>query len=166
MVTTLAAGCSHAKPIANLKYAEINKVPRAYEIKFSSDLNLDTLFNPDADEKVVARRLICALEDDHDFSVKHTIKRFFRGEFIALPAAPASQAGQFHYLAKSDFYETLDDDASRDHISDETLRKLLSGKKTIPCKVVMTVYMKEPYYSATMLVPVSDILKQIPANQP
>ena len=166
MVTTLAAGCSHAKPVANLTFSEIKKVTRAYEIKFSSDINLDALFNPDADEKVVARRLICALEDDHDFSVKHSLDRYYRSEFTAIAAVPSSPPGRFHYLAKSDFYETFDEDASRQHITDEALRKLLSGKKTIPCKVVMTVYMKQPYYSATMLIPAEDILKQIPLSRP
>lgn len=86
VISTLAAGCSLPKPVAKLTYTEITKVTRAYEIKFSSDLNPDTLFNPDVDEKVVVRRLICALDDDADFSVKHTLKRYFRGEFVALPA--------------------------------------------------------------------------------
>lgn len=103
IVSTLATGCSNAKPVANLEFAEITKVPRAYEIKFSSDLNFDTLFAPGAEEKVVARRLICALDDDPDFSVKHTLKRYFRGEFAAVPAPPAGPPGQFHYSVKQTF---------------------------------------------------------------
>ena len=39
--------------------------------------------------------------------------------------------------------------------------KILAGKNAVPCKVVMTVYMERPYYSAAMLIPVQDIFKQI-----
>lgn len=158
-----ATGCSQDKPIATLKYLEMHRVSDSYEIKFSSNLDLNALFNPELDEKVVSQRLVCALENDQDFSVKHSLQRYLRGDVSTVALATPSHAREFVYLSNANFFESFDNDRSRKYISDASLRKILQAKPSIPCKIVMTIYAKQAYYSATMLMPTQDILKLLPA---
>jgi hypothetical protein len=163
IITFSASGCSHAKPIAKPEYSEVKRSSNFYEIGFKSDINLDTIFTSEEGEKVVTNRLVCALEDDHDFSVKHSLQRYFRGEISVVSTQP-EKSGKFAYVSKGNFYESFDKDTSRKYISDDSLRNILSKSKSLPCKVVMTIYLKDPYYSATMFIPVQDILKELPGS--
>jgi len=166
ILLTLAstAGCTQDKPVASLTYQEVQRVSDFYHIKFSSDLDLDAIFNPEQGEKVVSQRLVCALEGDHDFSVSHSLQRYLRGDVSIAPASDPAKSSRFIYLSKANFYESFDKDTSRKYISDASLRKMLQAQTAIPCKIVMTVYAKRPYYSKTMLIPTQDILKQIPIS--
>lgn len=155
-------GCTQDKPVATLKYLEIQKVSEFYEIKFASDIDLDTIFNPELGEKIVSQRLVCALEGDQDFSVNHSMQRYLRGDVNIASTTSRTQSDKFVYLSKANFYESFDKDTSRKYIADAPLRKILQAQSAIPCKIVMTVYAKRPYYSSTMLVPTQDILKYLP----
>lgn len=45
-----------------------------------------------------------------------------------------------------------------------SLYALLSQRKSVPCKVVVTAYGYKPYYSNTMNIPTADLLREI--NKP
>lgn len=157
-------GCTQDKPVATPTYMNVLGGANSYEIKFSSDIDLNKIYNPELGEKVVAQNLVCALEGDHDFSVKHSLQRYLRGDVSAVSATDPAHPNKFVYVSNANFFETFDNDSSRKYISDASLRKMLQARPAIPCKIVMTVYAKRPYYSATMLIPTQDILKQLPAS--
>ena len=156
------SACSAKKPVADLAFSHFKKAGDAYEVGFKSNIDLDALYASEKDEKVVSRRLICALDKDRDFSVNHSLQKYLRGEIAPLAQ---KQPSTYSYLAHADFYKSFDNDTTRQYIDERELAEILSKTPEIACKVVMTVYMKSPYYSATMLIPAGEILKVIsPAN--
>ncbi len=162
-VVTLVA-CSHNKPSAKLTYVKVAKIPHSYQIDFESDLNVEALFAQNHNQKVVYRRFVCALENDHDFSVEHTIERTFSGTMdIANNGKPLSN-GRFGYTSVGDFNETFNQRTSDELIDLKVLRTLLIAKQTIPCKLFMTVYLSNAYYSETMFIPTADFLSVIPTD--
>lgn len=52
----------------------------------------------------------------------------------------------------------------KDNLSVPELNDLLSRKKSIPCKVVITAYGYKTYSSNTMNIPTADLLREI--NKP
>ena len=65
----------------------------------------------------------------------------------------------YRYSSNGDFYQISADGTDRILLRREMLTKVLGTKNSVPCKVIMTRHMADPYYSAAMSVPVGDILK-------
>jgi hypothetical protein len=159
-VMTICA-CSHNKPSAKLNFVKIERLQYLYQIDFESDLNVEALFDGNRNQKVVHRRFVCALEDDHDFSVGHTIARTFDGTMNVSNGGKVRANGKFGYTSQGDFIETTSNGSSNTSIDGKILRTLLAAKQTVPCKLYMTVYLSNPYFSETLFIRTAALLKAV-----
>jgi hypothetical protein len=154
----MIGACSHNKPAANLNFVKISKMQYGYQIVFESDLNVEALFAGNRNQKVIHRRFVCALDDDRDFSLEHTIARTFDGTMDVSNAGKVLANGKFGYTSQGDFIETLNNGSSDSDIDAKVLR---AAKQTVPCKLYMTVYLSNPYFSETLFIPTAALLKAI-----
>lgn len=152
---------SMEKPVAEIGYQGIYKSGGQYRVKFNSNINLDLLRSEINKEKVVSRRLVCSLLDDADLSVKHNLTKFFRGNFSASALNSNSEIIPFKYESVGNFYFSQDRGTSKRVIDDIVLIRILEMRTTIPCRVVMTIYLRKPYYSTTMHIPAADIVAEV-----
>jgi len=158
----LSACKFNARPVANLTFSTFQKVHAGYMIEFYSDIDIDSLFASAHTRKVVAKKLICALEDDRDFSVEHNMARFFRGGVEFQEAVLEKSRQKYRYLSDGIFYLSFDNGSQVTKLTEDEVVSLLSNKKEIECKVIMTIFLSRPYYSATMKISaekISDLLK-------
>lgn len=149
------------KPVAQIDFQGIYKTEDQYRIKFVSSVNLDILYNEQNDEKVVSRRLVCSLVDDVNFSVDHNLEKFFRGHFEVSLTSSNMEDGPFKYESIGNFYFSQDRGTSKRVIDDIDLIQTLRLRTTIPCRVVMTIYLRRPYYSTIMHIPTAEIVAEI-----
>lgn len=75
----IVGACSHSKPAAKFNFVKNLEDAVRVPSRIRADLNVEALFAENRNQKVVHRRFVCALEDDHDFSLEHTIVRTFDG---------------------------------------------------------------------------------------
>lgn len=158
----LVAGCfSMEKPVAQIEFQGIYKAEDQYRIRFNSSVNLDILYNEKNDEKVVSRRLVCSLADDVNFSVDHNLEKFFRGYFEVSSTSSNMEEGPFKYESIGNFYFSQDRGTSKRVFDEIDLIQILGLRTTIPCRVVMTIYLRKPYYSTIMHIPTAEIVAEI-----
>ena len=109
VVISLCAACTvHNKPAANIQFSrmesikesykigQIEGVAKTYKLYFTSDIDILNLFKSGGG--LVTKRLICALEDDTAFSVKHTIERTAEGG-ISSNGSKLHDANEFGYVS-------------------------------------------------------------------
>lgn len=155
-------GCfSMEKPVAQIDFQGIYKAEDQYRIRFKSSINFDLLYSEQNDEKVVSRRLVCSLVDDVNFSVDHNLRKFFRGNFEVSSTNSNMEESLFNYESIGNFYFSQDRGSSKRIIEDIDLIQILRQRTTIPCRVVMTIYLRKPYYSTIMHIPTADIVAEI-----
>lgn len=160
------AGCaSDAKPLANLTFSVIKKAPAGYAIEFHSDIDIDSLFASESTRKIVSRQLICALENDRNFSVEHKMARFFSGD-VELQKTDSDNSGRgYRYLSNGLFYLNFNDGSRLAKLTEGEVINLVSVQDEIECKVVMTVFLSKPYYSAAMKIPPAQVVKLLRENK-
>ncbi|PKA72794.1 hypothetical protein ATI02_5886 [Pseudomonas baetica] len=159
------SGCAkdHVKPAANLNFVSVEREKSLlYVIRYQSDVDVLNLFDRGEREGMASGMLKCALADDQDFSVGKAI----RFSAVGLIRSEKDQGNntKFSYLTHAFVVETSDNRSSERDLSVAEMNQLLSNKKHIPCKVVITAYGYKPYYSNTMIIPVADLLREI--NKP
>lgn len=160
VIFLLCTACAkdHHKPVAQLIYTDFVSTGNGlYDLGFRSDIDLINLFQ--RGEGFIGGRVKCALSDDTDFSIKHVLQQSGYGSIE--PDIRGSSTQGFTFVVTIFFRETLDESMSSRSITDAELRVLLSGKVTIPCKYVATIYGFKPYYSGTLMVPVRDIFREL-----
>lgn len=136
------SGClSGERPVAHLEFSRFEKLDSGYLISYYSDKNFDSLLTADGG-KIVSRSLICALKEDEDFRVEHSINKFFDGDVVL---RKGEGEGKFQYSSTGDFYVSWDNDSQRRFLEGREILKLMSKKPAVACKVVMTVYLSKPY---------------------
>lgn len=166
----------HNKPVANIEYSGVTSIEKTfsssqengepirakeYTMLFTSDIELLELFKKDdGDNPLVWARLVCALDNDVNFSVEHRMQRYIHGT-VEPDTQKIEPVTNFKYLSKFNFFETTDNGSSESYIDKEHLNYLLSKRTLIPCKVVMTVYLSSPYYSNTVNIPTKNLLREI-----
>ena len=175
---SLCSACvPHNKPVANIQFSSVTSADKVYEslrevggpivirnytMHFTSNIEMLELFKKeDGTNPLVSARLVCALEDDTNFSVKHNMQRYVEDGIKCGGLERKSQGNVFNYISEFDFFETKDDGGSESRLEKQELNNMLSQKREIPCKVVITVYLSTPYYSNAMYVPVKDILREV-----
>lgn len=159
LVALIALGCSDPKPIAKLRYTKLTEQPSIFAVEFDSDINLEELFAKNKHQKIVVKKLMCPLGDDQNFDVEHNMQHFFRGGLQLQGATEIGERTTYRYLSRGYFYENTPGRTDMKFLSGAALAGVLGSKKSVPCKVIMTVYMSSPYYSETMSIPVEDILR-------
>jgi hypothetical protein len=151
--------CAAKAPVARINYLGIQAVGYNYHLKFASDQPILDLFAKNKHQRVVLAELVCSLDADQNFDIEHNMKYFARGGFEVAEKAADKDDAKYVFEAIVHFWEGSGNNAGSDQsLAKEELEVLLKGKKEIPCKVRMTVYLSTPYYSETMPVPVKDIL--------
>jgi len=159
-------GCaSEAKPLANLTFSVIQKAPAGYTIEFYSDIEIDSLFASESTRKIVSRQLICALENDRNFSVEHKITRFFSGDVELQKTDSDNSDRGYRYLSNGLFYLSFNNGSRLAKLTEREVINLLSVQDELECKVVMTVFLSKPYYSAAMKIPVAQVVKLLRENK-
>lgn len=150
------------RPPAALEFKSFDRTPDGYRVRFVSDVDLSRR----EDEMRVGEWLVCELDGDTDFSVQHRISQFARGD-IAPDRGDAADGGGggWTYRADIDFYQTLDQGTSEQYLESDEVRKLLARRQVIACRVVMTIYLGQPYYSRTMQMPVREIVAGLDAEE-
>ena len=143
---------------ATISFTSFDHVPDGYRVRFVSDADLARREG----EMRVGEWLVCELDGDADFSIEHRISQFARGDIMPDQEAGAvTSEGQWPYYADVDFYRTLDQGTSEQYLESRDVVELLAGRDAITCKVVMTIYLGDPYYSRSMEIPVDQILVRL-----
>ncbi|WP_237142957.1 MULTISPECIES: hypothetical protein [Pseudomonas] len=149
---SLCASCSfnHGRAIATLNYSGVEHTPGsvAYQIGFTADTDLLGLF-----ESAIGEGLVCALEDDVDFSIGHYIKRSGRGavEYVKDPVGG-------HYVSRVMFRETGESEGEENLLTGEALGEVLKTREFIVCSFRVHTTKYKTYFSNPMPVPTSDLL--------
>lgn len=160
IVAACLLGCEAKAPVAKLQYLDLAKASDGnYHLKFTSDQPILDLFAANRNQHVVYATLKCALGDDHNFDMEHSMK--FRAEGGFEKAGRTEVAGQLPHMfdAIIHFWESGPTEYSGDkYIAKEALAALLNDKATVPCMVRMTVNFSSPYYSEIMHVPTKDLI--------
>lgn len=166
MLAIMCSACAkdHNIPSANLSYASVVRSTSkiTYGISFGSDTNILDLYGQGMREGASSIIFNCALGADQDFSKGHSIQLTAIGAIDVDESNRA--AGRFNYVSNVFLYETNDRGSLARNLSIKELNSLLSDKKNIPCKVVITAYGYKPYYSNTLNIPTADLLREI--NKP
>lgn len=160
------ASCAkdHNKPSADLAFVSVERegdLP-LYDVSFSASVNLQDLYGQGEGLGQASTKLICALENDSDFSVGNIIERSAYG--LIEKSAIAHSPGAFNYVTRAFLSETRNKGTSRRNLSVSELNSMLANKADIPCKVVITAYGYKPYYTNTLHIPTTDLLREI--NKP
>ncbi|WP_426235880.1 hypothetical protein [Pseudomonas sp. TWP3-2] len=162
----ICSGCAkdHTKPPANLSFLSVEREGSLslYAIKYQSDVDVLDLFDRGERQGMVSGKLKCALGEDQDFSPGKSL-RFSAFGLIESERNEGNQA-RFTYFTSAFVTETSSSRSSERNLSPAEINQLLSGKQQIPCKVVVTAYGYNPYYSNTMNIPVADLLREV--NKP
>lgn len=149
----LCSSCSsnHGRPIATLNYEKVEITPsgNAYQISFTSDTDLLGLF-----ESKIGEGLVCALEDDLDFSIGHYIKRSGRGsvEFV-------KDSSGDHYVSKVLFREAGELQGTETILAGHALREILYKREFMACTFRVHTISYKTYFSNVMRVPTADLLR-------
>lgn len=151
----VVAGCTfkQSKPPANLQFSKIERVGNAplYDLHFSSDIDILGPY-----KSLIGVGLLCALEDDTDFSEGHQMKRFMSGG-----VSDDASGSHLDFVSPVVFSESVANGNSERHLTPAEIRKLLVDKKQLPCKFFASATMIDTYFSNVMYVPVESIVRAL-----
>lgn len=159
LAVCLASGCGERKPAARLTYVQMTMQASGTLVEFDSDIDLEALYAKNSDQKIVVKNLMCALGDDQNFDVTHKMQAYFLGS-VQLHGKSKGESTRYRYRSIGHFYRDTPGKTDMKLLAGADLLPVLGNKKTVPCKVIMTIYMSSPYYSQAMMVPVADILRK------
>jgi len=124
---------------------------------FSSTVDLQNAFSDYEQSNQLSPTLICSLNRDTEFSSEHPIAVKAEGRVIASsPAKP-----NYNFSSELIFYYTNPNGTQRDLNDYDAIKPLLESQNSIPCKVRITAYGYEAYYSNTLLIPSRVMIEQI-----
>jgi len=166
LMTLLLAGCTDARPQANLQFLNIEKTRDYAEIKFNSDMNLDKIFKDNKNQRPVHSELICSLSADANLEFDHRLTNFANGTLTEF--SETAGKNKYNFKASLLFWRSPADESGSDTmLADEEVINLLRQTKEIPCLYRMTIYLSEPYYTKKMTVPSKNIIDVLePKNSP
>lgn len=153
LIILMSAACSlnHGKPEANLEYSSVEELRSTglYQIYFTSDVDVLQLF-----KSRIGQGLLCALEDDLDFTEAHHIKRSGFGL-----VEPVAGDLPLRYRANVIFSESESGNGGENYLEDETLIPLLKQREFISCVFRVHTSTYQTYFSKVMRVPTTELLK-------
>lgn len=155
LLVMASAGCTfkQAKPPANLQFSKIERVANTalYELHFTSDVDILGPY-----KSLIGVGLLCALEDDPDFSEGHQMKKFMSGS-----VTDDKSGTHLDFVSHVVFSESVANGNSQRNLSPEEIKKLLANRKFVVCKFFASATMIDTYFSNAMYVPVEEILKAV-----
>lgn len=128
-----------------------------FTVKFKSTVNLTRAFNDYENANQLTPTLTCSLNHDLDFSSEHSIN--VRAEGLVTAAEKPPQ--DFAYISELVFYNTKSDGTQHDLNDYEAIKPLLLTQPSVPCKVRITAYGYNAYYSNTLLIPTTAIINTV-----
>jgi hypothetical protein len=156
----LCAGCAKTAniPPADLTLSSFEMGPNnLFTVKFKSTVNLTRAFNDYENANQLTPTLTCSLNHDLDFSSEHSIN--VRAEGLVTAAEKPPQ--DFAYISELVFYNTKSDGTQHDLNDYEAIKPLLLTQPSVPCKVRITAYGYNAYYSNTLLIPTTAIINTV-----
>jgi hypothetical protein len=160
LAALLCTGCvkTASIPPANLTLSSFGLGPtNLFTAQFNSTVDLQNVFNDAEKANQLPPTLICSLNRDTEFSSEHPIAVKAEGRVNA--------SGQVrpNYKFSSDliFYYTNPDGTQRDLNDYDAIKPLLTSQTSIPCKVRITAYGYEAYYTNTLFIPSTVMIQQI-----
>lgn len=159
LLTTAAAvsllGCTKEtnEPIAELKYLSIEKraEPYYFDLRFSSNIDLDSIFNRSKNISRTHSGLYCSLEQPAIFKMDHPMQAYGYG--ILYPEKSNDQANS--YRALFTFIE-LDDRNKEIKIPTSRVLELTQGRPTIACRVMINAWSYNAYYTHEFQLPLTE----------
>jgi hypothetical protein len=153
MAFLVSCSTDHGRPIATLSYdrVEVTQGSLGFRISFTSDTDLLALFGP-----AIGEGLVCALEDDIDFSIGHYLKRSGRGSVRFIDDTTGG-----HYESKVIFREAGELQGEELILGGKALRDVLVKKEFIACAFRVHTTSNRTYISNIMHVPTNDLVRAI-----
>lgn len=155
----LASGCGDSKTAATLNYVQLMREPSVFIVEFDSDLDLEAPYAQNRHQKIISKSLMCALGDDQQIDVNHKLPAYFMGTVQLHQTINVKNSTRYRYRSRGNFYHDTPGSSDMKHLGESALAGVLGTKQSVPCKVIMTVYMASPYYSRAMAIPVQDIIR-------
>ncbi|MGY1890184.1 hypothetical protein [Pseudomonas sp. SDT291_1_S447] len=156
----LCTGCvkTASIPPADLTLSSFELGPaNLFTAHFNSTVDLQNTFNDYESSNQLSPTLICSLNRDMEFSSEHPIAVKAEGRVNA-----SSQARpNYKFSSNLIFYYTNADGTQRDLNDYDAIKPLLASQASIPCKVRITAYGYEAYYTNTLLIPSRLMMEQI-----
>lgn len=163
VVSFLCVACAKSHDItpATLGYESITPRPDSvfFEVNFSSDVELLEIFWREKNANSFDQVFICALGDDTDFSIEHTISKAVMG--LITENKKHSKIAGFGYTASISFKDVGEKKRTSAYLSRDAIKSLLKDKQKIPCKVVVTATGYDAYFTRSLFIPVADVFSAL-----
>ncbi|WP_166219617.1 hypothetical protein [Pseudomonas atagonensis] len=160
LAVLLCSGCvkTASIPPADLTLSSFELgASNLFTAHFSSTVDLQNAFNDYEKANQLSPTLICSLNRDTEFSSEHSIAIKAEGRVLASSQAKPN----YKFSSELIFYYTNPNGTQRDLNDYEAIKPLLESQTSIPCKVRITAYGYEAYYSNTLDIPSRVMIEQI-----
>ncbi|WP_141231068.1 MULTISPECIES: hypothetical protein [Pseudomonas] len=151
-------GCSHGIDSMPLQFSSFSYHDGSYYLRFRSDEEIVSLFERHTGDGQIGEWFTCALDDDQDFTVGHAMIYSLVG---GVDFEGISEIKGYNYVVSAHFYKTTPDRSTQTDLLKPAIHRLLAGKTSIPCKLSITAFAYDAYYSKTMQVPVNQLLTEV-----
>lgn len=156
LVACSACSMNHGKPIAGLVYSGVEELEDTgiYQIRFHSDVQILELF-----KSHISQGLVCAVDDDLDFSVAHTLRRSGFG------LVERDEKGTPNdYKAEVIFRESTGEKGAEFFPGGPELGRWIATKPFISCVFRTHTTTYKTYFSEIIRVPTTDLARAINRN--
>ncbi|MDD1014573.1 hypothetical protein [Pseudomonas rubra] len=151
-------GCTHGIDSMPLEFSSFTYNNGAYYLRFRSDEEIVSLFERHTGDGQIGEWFTCALDDDQDFTVGHAMIYSLVG---GVDFEGISEIKGYNYVVQASFYKTTPDRTTRTDLLKPAIHRLLEGKTHIPCKLSITAFLYNAYYSKTLQLPVNQVLAEV-----
>lgn len=158
----LCVSCAKQKviPPADISFVSIGNESGGglYDIRFTSPADLMGFFKRQTGEAQNGESLVCSLDGGTDFLAWNKLSNYARGELTEVDSLESVPLRTF---SANVFVRHTKDGSLNTSIPTPELLALLSERKSVPCKVLISGDSYGPYYSSVMQVPAADFLKAV-----
>lgn len=128
-------------------------------IKFGSKTDLLNFFQNATGESQLGESLFCSLDKDVEFKGFDKLTQYLVGDFVELDSSGSK--AEHIYMAKLSSFKKEDEGVSNIFMPASELLQVLGQRNVISCKVFTSAYSFGGYYSKSMLIPATDIVRAI-----
>lgn len=110
-------------------------------------------------ESQLGESLFCSLDKDVEFKDFDKLTQYLVGDFVELDSSGSK--AEHIYMAKLSSFKKEDEGVSNIFMPASELLQVLGQRNVISCKVFTSAYSFGGYYSKSMLIPATDIVRAI-----
>ncbi|UVL59317.1 hypothetical protein LOY54_14750 [Pseudomonas sp. B21-032] len=151
-------GCSHGIESMPLEFTSFTYHDGSYSLRFRSDEEIISLFERHTGDGQIGEWFTCALDDDQDFTVGHAMIYSLVG---GVDFEGISEIKGYNYVVNAHFYKTTPDRSTQTELLKPAIQRLLADKAHVPCKLSITAFLYDAYYSKTLQLPVDQVLTEV-----